>query len=43
MVAGRGFPYDVTKDGQRFLAITSHGATSTPLTLVTDWPAEFNR
>jgi Tol biopolymer transport system component len=43
MVAGRGFPYDVSNDGQRFLVIASSNATKTPLTLVVDWPSELNR
>jgi hypothetical protein len=43
MVAGRGYPYDVSKDGERFLVVTSPGATTTPLTLIVDWPSELKR
>ena len=43
MVAGRGYPYDVSPDGERFLVVASSGATTTPLTLVVDWPSELNR
>ena len=39
MLYGRGWPYDVAPDG-RFLIVASSGSTSTPLTLVVDWPAE---
>ena len=31
-----GYPYDVTADGQRFLANTDVG-TAPPLTVVTNW------
>ena len=43
MVVGRGYPYDVSEDGKRFLVVTSPGATTTPLTLVVDWPSELKR
>jgi hypothetical protein len=42
MLYGRGWPYDVAPDG-RFLIVASSGSTSTPLTLVVDWPAEMRR
>jgi hypothetical protein len=41
MVAGIGYPYDVTPDGQHFMTVVSPGTTTTPLTLVTDWPSEL--
>ena len=43
MVVGRGYPYDVSEDGKRFLVVTSPGATTTPLTLVVDWPSVLKR
>ncbi len=43
MVAGRGYPYDASPDGERFLVVASSGATTTPLTLVVDWPSELKR
>ena len=43
MVAGRGYPYDVSRDGQRFLVVVSSGAAATPLTLVLDWDADLRR
>jgi Tol biopolymer transport system component len=43
MVAGRGFTYDVTRDGQRFLVVVSSGAAISPLTLVLNWDADFHR
>ncbi len=43
MVVGRGYPYDVSEDGKRFLVVTSPGATTTPLTLIVDWPSELKR
>ena len=43
MVAGRGFPYDVTRDGQRFLVVASSGAAISPLTLVMNWDADLHR
>ena len=34
--------YDVTADGQRFLINTcTHLEQSAPLTVITDWPAQF--
>ena len=42
MQIGRGYPYDVAADG-RFLAVVSSGSTTTPLTLVVDWPSEVRR
>ncbi len=42
MLFGRGWPYDVAPDG-RFLVVASSGSTTTPLTLVVDWPAEVRR
>lgn len=42
MVAGRGYPYDVSRNGSRFLVVVSSGVT-TPLTLVVDWPSELKR
>jgi serine/threonine protein kinase len=42
-VAGRGYPYDVSPDKNRFLIVTSPGATSTPLTFVVDWPSLLKR
>ena len=34
----RNIPYDISPDGKRILAITSpQRATTTPLTLVTNW------
>jgi Tol biopolymer transport system component len=39
MLLGRGWPYDVSRDG-RFLAIASSGSTTAPLTLVVDWTGE---
>jgi len=35
--------YDVSRDGQRFIAITPTEGTSQPLTLVQNWPAELQR
>ena len=40
---GRGFPYDVSGDKNRFLIVMSPGATSTPLTFVVDWPSLLKR
>ena len=37
MVTGRGYPYDVSADGKRFLVVASSGETTTALTLVVDW------
>ena len=31
MVAGRGYPYDVSREGQRFLVVVSSGVATTPL------------
>ena len=42
MLYGRGYPYDVAPDG-RFLAVASSGSTTTPLTLVVDWPSGVGR
>lgn len=42
MVAGRGYPYDVSRHG-RFLVVVSSGAATTPLTLVLDWDADLPR
>jgi hypothetical protein len=39
MLVGRGWPYDVSRDG-RFLAIATSGSTTAPLTLVVDWTGE---
>ena len=38
----QGYFYDVTRDGQRFLAI-EHGDTEEPLTLVTNWQARLKK
>jgi hypothetical protein len=38
-----GLPYDVTPDGQRFLVNYLPEDTSTPLTLVVNWPAEVKK
>jgi eukaryotic-like serine/threonine-protein kinase len=43
MVAGRGYPYDVTADGRRFLVVASSGAAPSPLTLVLNWDADLKR
>ena len=43
MVAGRGYPYDVTADGRRFLVVASSGAAASPLTLVLNWDADLRR
>ena len=43
MVAGRGYPYDVTADGRRFLVVASSGAATSPLTLVLNWDADLRR
>ena len=43
MVAGRGYPYDVSPDGKRFLVVAASGSTTTPLTLVVNWPSEVRR
>ena len=43
MVAGRGYPYDVTADGRRFLVVASTGAAASPLTLVLNWDADLRR
>jgi Tol biopolymer transport system component len=40
-ITGIGYPYDVSADGERFLFVTTSGETSSPLTLVTNWAAEF--
>lgn len=41
---GARWPYDVTPDGQRFLVATLvEDATSTPITLVVNWPARLTR
>jgi hypothetical protein len=38
-VLGRGTPYDVSLDGQRFLVISEGDRTAAPpLTLVENWP-----
>jgi hypothetical protein len=37
--SGPGFLYDVSADGQRFLVNTIVESTSTPITLVVNWPA----
>ena len=42
MLYGRGYPFDVASDG-RFLAVASSGSTTTPLTLVVDWPSGVGR
>ncbi len=39
----QGMPYDVTPDGQRFLVNYLPEDTSTPLTLVVNWPAEVKK
>ncbi len=42
---GLGLPrdfYDVASDGQRFMLVVPDETTSTPLTLVTNWPAIVN-
>jgi Tol biopolymer transport system component len=38
----QGYSYDVTRDGQRFLAI-EHGDTEEPLSLVTNWQARLKK
>jgi hypothetical protein len=38
----QGYIYDVTRDGQRFLAI-QHGDSGEPLTLVTNWPTRLKK
>ena len=43
MVAGRGYTYDVTADGRRFLVVASSGAATAPLTLVLNWDADLQR
>ena len=43
MVAGRGYTYDVTADGRRFLVVASSGAATSPLTLVLNWDADLKR
>ena len=43
MISGRGYPYDVSRDGKRFLVVASAGLTTSPLTLVIDWSAEVRR
>ena len=42
-VAGSGYPYDVSADGKRFVFVIRSGETSSPLTLVQNWPAELKR
>ena len=37
--SGVGYFYDVSPDGQRFLVNTMPESTSTPITLVVNWPA----
>jgi hypothetical protein len=39
-----GYLYDMTADGQRFIAVQDLEHTSDiPLTVVVNWPAELNR
>jgi Tol biopolymer transport system component len=41
---GGAYPYDVTRDGQRFLIATSReAAAAAPLTLVVNWPAAVKK
>jgi serine/threonine protein kinase/Tol biopolymer transport system component len=42
-VAGVGYPYDVSADGNRFLFVTGVEETSSPLTLVVNWTAHLAR
>ena len=42
-VAPVGNPYDVAPDGQRFVFTTLPEGVSTPLVLVTNWPAELKK
>jgi len=45
MAPSTGFNYDVTADGKRFLITTANGsgASSTPLTVVTNWTAGLKK
>ncbi len=40
---GLTFEYDVTHDGQKFLAVTQGGGSSKPLTLVQNWTAQLKK
>jgi Tol biopolymer transport system component len=40
---GNGFQYDVSADGQRFLAVTPRQNASEPLTIVQNWPAGLKK
>ncbi len=42
-IAPIGYPYDVSPDGQRFIANTSPESVSTPLVLVTNWTADLKK
>ena len=35
------WPYDVTKDGERFLAITADDRAPTPMSVVVNWTSEL--
>jgi hypothetical protein len=38
--SGRGYPYDVSLDGRRFLVnVPVENTASVPMTLVVNWPA----
>jgi hypothetical protein len=37
------WPYDVTRDGQRFLAITADDETPTPMSVVINWASDLER
>jgi hypothetical protein len=42
--ADRGYPYDVSADGQRFLVnVLGEESTVEPLTLLINWPAALQR
>jgi len=43
MAARQGYPYDVTRDGQRFLVVASSGAAASPLTFVLNWDTDLRR
>lgn len=36
-------PYEVTRDGQRFLVLTAPEETSQSLTVIVNWPAVLKR
>jgi Tol biopolymer transport system component len=38
-----GSPYEATRDGRRFLTLTTSEAVPQPLTLIVNWPALLNR